>query len=256
MAVRQPCVEAPASCQTGRSVRSPAPPSVVSQLPTWRAVAQIGDPDGTRTMTSIVALLVAIGLALILVAVWVYRSTRPDPELLAPLEAMGERSWRRRDPVWQRRRLDELRPVGARPLTKSAAPPELDEAFDAGPSAPGFDDLADGSEHATRTERPARAASRSSDTPIEVDRPPLDAAPDGEFDPDVLAAARAELDRELAAAAHRQLDLFASDHASDDDSAEPADDAAGEQQADDDRDDRDDAATGEESIRDDSARSA
>ena len=105
------------------------------------AVGTVGDPDGTRTITSIVVLLIALGLGLVLLAIWMWRSTRPDPELLAPLEAMGDRKWRRRDPVWQRRRLDELRPEGAQPLVASAAPPEVDESFDAGPSVSGFDDL-------------------------------------------------------------------------------------------------------------------
>ena len=94
------------------------------------SLASIGDPDGTRTVTSIVALLVPIGLALLLVAVWMYRATRTDPDLLAPLEVMGVRKWRRGDPVWQRRRLDELRPAGARPLEPSVAPPAFDASFD------------------------------------------------------------------------------------------------------------------------------
>lgn len=101
----------------------------------------IGDPDSTRTVWAIVALLVVIGLGLVMLAFWLRRSTRPDPEFLAPLELMGERTWRRGDPVWQRRRLDEVRPEGAEPLRRSAAPPHLDESFDAGPSGDGFDDL-------------------------------------------------------------------------------------------------------------------
>jgi hypothetical protein len=62
-------------------------------------VASVGDPDGTRTVTSIIALLVAVGLALAMIAVWIHRTTRPDPEVLAPLEVMGDRRWRRSDPV-------------------------------------------------------------------------------------------------------------------------------------------------------------
>lgn len=112
----------------------------------WGAVAPVliavvGDPDGTRRITAIIALLVSIGIGLIMLAVWLFRVTRPDPEVLAPLEVMGERAWRRGDPVWQRRRLDEVRPDGAQPLQPSVAPPELDESFDAGPTASGFDDL-------------------------------------------------------------------------------------------------------------------
>jgi hypothetical protein len=103
--------------------------------------AEIGDPDSTRTVIAIIALLVVLGLALIMVAFWLRRTTRPDPEFLAPLEAMGERAWRRGDPVWQRRRLDEVRPETAEPLKKAALPPRLDESFDAGPSGSGFDDL-------------------------------------------------------------------------------------------------------------------
>jgi hypothetical protein len=112
------------------------------------AFGSVGDPDGTRAITAIVALLVVLGLGLVMVAVWLFRVTRPDPEVLAPLEVMGERKWRRADPVWQRRRLDEVRPDGAEPLQPSAAPPDLDEAFDLGPAATGFDDLQDAHDHA------------------------------------------------------------------------------------------------------------
>lgn len=184
-------------------------------------VATIGDPDGTRTVTSIIALLVAIGLALLLLAVWVHRTTRPDPELLAPLEVMGERSWRRADPVWQRRRLDELRPSGARPLDPSVAPPELDEAFDAGPSAGGFDDLRSGSGQVDRDETvaiDADAAASAADavpadaTPVGVSGPSFDELDDTEFDESALSAAREQLERELAASNdQRQLDLFEAD---------------------------------------------
>jgi hypothetical protein len=103
--------------------------------------AEIGDPDSTRTVIAIIALLVVVGLALVMLAFWLRRTTRPDPEFLAPLEVMGERSWLRGDPVWQRRRLDEVRPESAAPLKRAALPPRLDESFDAGPSGSGFDDL-------------------------------------------------------------------------------------------------------------------
>lgn len=104
-------------------------------------IAAVGDPTGERTVGAIVVLLVVLGIGLLMLAVWLFRVTRPDPEVLAPLELMGERAWRRGDPVWQRRRLDEVRPAGAEPLQPSVAPPEIDAAFDDGPSASGFDDL-------------------------------------------------------------------------------------------------------------------
>lgn len=164
----------------------------------YQQLATIGDPDGTRTVTSIIALLVALGLGLAMVAVWLYRTTRPDPELLAPLEVMGEHQWRRADPVAQRRTLDEVRPANARPLEPSVAPPMLDEAFDAGPSAPGFDDL-----HAEVDPDPVDESgppgtvepSVGDVTPQQIDRPDDDFT--HEIDPELLAAAAAELDAEL-----------------------------------------------------------
>lgn len=180
-------------------------------LSTWTSVlASVGDPDGTRAVGSIVALLVALGLALVMVAVWLYRSTRPDPELLAPLEVMGERRWRRGDPVWQRRRLDDLRPVGANPLAPSVAPPDIDEAFDQGPTASGFDDLhADQADHVDQADHehetggptldPPATGSAPVDapTPEALPRPILDDLPEGDIDADALASAIAELDAEL-----------------------------------------------------------
>lgn len=169
--------------------------------------ASVGDPDGTRTITSIVALLIALGLALLMVAIWMWRTTRPDPEFLAPLEAMGERRWRRGDPVWQRRRLDELRPDGAEPLVVSAAPPEIDESFEAGPSVSGFDDLEGDRLVPPLPARPTSQAEAlepptgqpvGSWTPDSLKRPTIDELPSGEIDADAIAAAMAELDAELA----------------------------------------------------------
>lgn len=166
--------------------------------------AAVGDPDGTRTVTSIIALLVALGVALAMLAIWLFRSTRPDPELLAPLEVMGERKWRRGDPVWQRRRLDEIRPQGAAPLEPSIAPPDIDEAFDQGPPALGFDDLHDSSTPDSDSSQPIEAVAPTEapstggvDTPEAISRPDIDDLDESELDPEVLAAAIAELDAEL-----------------------------------------------------------
>ncbi len=194
-------------------------------------VAVVGDPDGTRRVTAIIALLISIGIGLVMLAVWLHRVTRPDPEVLAPLELMGERAWRRGDPVWQRRRLDEVRPDGAEPLQPSAAPPEIDAAFDAGPTASGFDDLHDApraipgdpllsNRHGTPADATAAMARGHNATgsgfgpPVVpsvrlqqrprvnlVDAPsglPVpDARPEREIDPDLMAAAMLEIDSEL-----------------------------------------------------------
>jgi hypothetical protein len=105
-------------------------------------IVAAGDPDATRTVYAVVIALAAIGVLLIVVAVWLIRQTRVDPELLAPLERMDTRRWERRDPATQRRMLDEVRPDGAEPLHRERAVPALDEEFEAElPTAAGFDDL-------------------------------------------------------------------------------------------------------------------
>lgn len=95
----------------------------------------------SRALWSIVVLLAVVGVALAMLAVWLVRATRPDRELLGPLEVMGQRKWRRSDPVWQRRQLDSARPTDAEPLAPARSLPEPDESFDAGPQASGFEDL-------------------------------------------------------------------------------------------------------------------
>jgi hypothetical protein len=198
--------------------------------------SSVGDPEGTRTITAIVLLLGVLGIALVMLAFWLFRLTRPDKELLAPLEVMGERKWRRADPVWQRRRLDEVRPDEAQPLQPSAAPPDFDEGFfERAPAAGGFDDLHDDSNskagssaqgvdevpiegagaepelvvaevagpeqngepapNAEQAPSPAPVIKPMSPTPIGIDRPME--LPDGDLDPDLMAAALAELDAEL-----------------------------------------------------------
>jgi hypothetical protein len=181
---------------------------------TLALLGSVGDPEGTRIVTSIIVLLVAIGLALVMLAIWLFRTTRPDPELLSPLELMGERKWRRADPVWQRRHLDENRPRGANPMQPSIAPPAIDMAFDEGPSALGFDDLHDArlasqdqdrdhasvagaTDTAPETLSPSADRVAATDTPESLPRPAVEEFADGDVDPDVLASAIAELDAEL-----------------------------------------------------------
>jgi hypothetical protein len=112
-------------------------------IPTRSTVAlvAVGDPGRDRTVYATIVLLVALGFGLIMLAVWLLRGTRPDPEVLAPLERMGARKWRRADPVWQRRHLDAVRPGDADPLEPTSAPPATDAEFERGPQPIGFDDL-------------------------------------------------------------------------------------------------------------------
>jgi hypothetical protein len=225
----------PSTCHNWLGVTTTDDPSRIDTRTAALALlaSSVGDPAGTRTITSIVLLLTVLGIALLMLAIWLFRLTRPDKELLAPLEVMGERKWRRADPVWQRRRLDEVRPSEAQPLQPSAAPPDFDEAFfEQRPAAGGFADLHDdahrdaerspevvaplaaddvpahadapaesaepvvnGTSIAAKEPQPVVAVKPVSPTPIGIERPME--LPDRDIDPELLAAAIAELDAEL-----------------------------------------------------------
>jgi hypothetical protein len=88
--------------------------------------------------------LAVIGVGLVLLGVWLVRQTRPDLEVLAPLERMGDGDWKKRDPSTQRRMLDEVRPDGARPLTPEPKPPPIDAEFEADHPVTSFSDLGPG----------------------------------------------------------------------------------------------------------------
>ena len=110
---------------------------------TVQAPMTVGDQTATRTVYITIVLLVALGLGLAILAVWLFKRTRPEPELLAPLEEMDTRAWRKQDPAAQRRALDAIRPPGARPVHREAAVPDVDDEFAAARPAVGFEDLAD-----------------------------------------------------------------------------------------------------------------
>ena len=105
--------------------------------------ARVGDPGATRTVYATIVLLVVLGLALAALAIWVFRRTRPEPELLAPLETMETRRWRKLDPAAQRRSLDQSRPAGAAPLRREASAPPVDRSFATVAPVASFDDLSD-----------------------------------------------------------------------------------------------------------------
>jgi hypothetical protein len=99
-------------------------PELTPALAPTSALMAVGDPSRTRTVYLAIALLVALGAALVVLTVWLVRRTRVDPDVLAPLELMGDRSWRRASDVDTRvQRLDEVRPDGA--LTLAAIAPML-----------------------------------------------------------------------------------------------------------------------------------
>jgi len=89
-----------------------------------------GDPQSTRIVYAMVIGLSLIGILFVLLGIWVSRQTRVDLEVLAPLERMGDRDWRKSDPASQRRSLDETRPDGAQPLQSEQLPPRVDTEFE------------------------------------------------------------------------------------------------------------------------------
>jgi len=108
-------------------------PSVTTILPAVTPVAAavtgVRDPGSTRVVYAVVIGLALLGLAMVALTVWLVRATRPDPELLAPLEAIQSRRWRRLDPAGRRRLLDEVRPRDADPVDRAPAVPRPDAEF-------------------------------------------------------------------------------------------------------------------------------
>ncbi len=69
--------------------------------------------DTTTTVKTVGALLVLFGLVIVAFTVWYWRTAKPEPEALAPLEMMSARRFAGADPMSQQRLLDEVRPEGS-----------------------------------------------------------------------------------------------------------------------------------------------
>ena len=72
---------------------------------------RVSDTGSSVTVLTVTILLVVAGIALSVVTIWFWRTTRPDPEALGPLTVMSRRDWRERGPIERRRLLDEARPT-------------------------------------------------------------------------------------------------------------------------------------------------
>lgn len=129
-------------CRTGHQVADCATvtPRLLALGSTSRAefVVASSISSSDTEVYLVIGALAAVGGALLVLAGWLLKATRPERELLGPLERMGERSWRDLDPAMQRRELDELRPPGARPVRGSRPPSRVDA--DEGLEHPGQDD--------------------------------------------------------------------------------------------------------------------
>lgn len=91
--------------------------------------------------------LVVLGLVLLVVTLLFWRSAVEDPEVLAPLEVMADRSYARADDAKRLALLNQVRPEGAEPVVHHAAPPVLTREPLSEPERP-FDDPFDHSDDA------------------------------------------------------------------------------------------------------------
>jgi hypothetical protein len=140
------------------------------------AVLGATDPGSTQLVYAMVGGLVIIGLGFVGLGVWLVRQTRYDPQVLAPLERMGDRDWRKRDGMTQRRILDEVRPAGAEPLRSHPDPPELDAEFELSEHpVPSMTDLGPGLAAPPPGSFPVPIAPPTGDGPIE--EPSVEAGP-------------------------------------------------------------------------------
>ncbi|MBT5276089.1 hypothetical protein [Ilumatobacter sp.] len=140
-------------------------------------VAAAGAPE-TNTIYAVVVALGAIGLALAVLAVWLMRQTQPERELLAPLERMHDRSWRKQEPAQMRRDLDEVRPAHARPAALGRDVPEVDDEFaQSQPRVVTFDDLR--AQHASDTKHELSDRSVAGADPLSVTRAVAELMTDG-----------------------------------------------------------------------------
>lgn len=145
---------------------------------TWLAgidTRSVGDTGSSVVVLVVAMALVAAGVALTGITVWFWRSTRPDPEALAPLVVMSSKRWRLGNPIERRQALDVARPG----LTVAVLEPVADEsltdesrAADAVTQTPVADEVVANSE--IRTEIPVEIAFAPDD--------PVAQAVDGLFD--------------------------------------------------------------------------
>ncbi len=85
--------------------------------------------------------LVVAGLSLLLLTIWWWRHTRPEPPALGPLEVMGDRKWATAPDSERRRLIEEFRPVGAEPSNRVVDPQPVDLSVLARDVPRTFDDL-------------------------------------------------------------------------------------------------------------------
>jgi hypothetical protein len=98
------------------------------------AANSINDHSSSRTVNIIIGALAALGLLMLLVAIWLWRASRPVPPHLEGLDLITKRRWLRSDTNRREHLLDSIREVrGPAPVVSLAREPE---AFEPGPAMP------------------------------------------------------------------------------------------------------------------------
>lgn len=129
---------------------------------TWLAgidTRSVGDTGSSVVVLVVAMALVAAGVALTGITVWFWRSTRPDPEALAPLVVMSSKRWRLGNPIERRQALDVARPGSTVAVLEPVADESLTDesrAADAVTQTPAADEVVANSE--IRTEIPVEIA--------------------------------------------------------------------------------------------------
>jgi hypothetical protein len=95
----------------------------------------VSDAGSTRVVVIVSLLLLVLGFGLVVLNVWLWRKTAPDPEALGPLVEMSSRKFADLDLIEQRHRLDQLRPslvaeAKVEPLPTLQPPIPLEEELD------------------------------------------------------------------------------------------------------------------------------
>lgn len=98
------------------------------------AANSINDHSSSRTVNLIIGALTALGLLMLLVAIWLWRASRPVPPHLEGLDLITKRRWLRSDTNRREHLLDSIREVrGPAPVVSLAREPE---AIEPGPAMP------------------------------------------------------------------------------------------------------------------------
>ena len=103
--------------------------------------AELTESEAALRVFLAAAGLVLAGFLLLLLTIRWWRSTRPEPPALGPLEVMGDRKWSASAESERRRLIEEFRPVGAEPSNRFVEPEPIDLSVLARDAPATFDDL-------------------------------------------------------------------------------------------------------------------